>query len=73
MKAGELNDPPAQGQIGKIGLGAILENIVDLKSSRTITLLYAKIVAKLYICPFGELEEKTVLFFCVYIFLNHKL
>lgn len=59
----KLNGPTPQGQIDKPGLSTTLENKhSDLKVAPTTALLSVKIVAKLYISTFDELEEKTMCF-----------
>lgn len=53
--------PTIQGQIGKPGLRIILENKHSiLKVTPTTALLSVKIVAKLYISTFDELEEDNM-------------
>lgn len=67
MQNRKLNGPTTQGQIGKPGLRTTLENKhSDLKVTPTTALLSVKIVAKLYISTFDELEKDNV--FCVVFF-----
>lgn len=70
MQTRKLNGPTPQGQTDKPGLSATLESKhSDLKVTPTTTSV--KIVAKLYISTFYELDEKTMCFvFVCFVFFD---